>query len=151
MLRRALPLIMLALISCDSDPASEDVSPKFTLGGHFQCVRTSFGKGLAVLASANIPPKGLGTVSISTPPGSPRWLKPERIRIRCEVDSKQCEGMSCGGDPPVDFYPTHGGDLSWKITDDSGETQFTAIGYNDDPLHVHRLSLRLEMPPDWTP
>lgn len=143
----AMPMLLLAVASCDSSPPEKLPDPP---GRHdiFACVKGPPGPGLTIPASVTIPPKGHATVTVTTPPGSPL---PVVMPARCEVDRKWCVGNSCGGDPPVDFHSEHGGKLAWEQSDSDQSVVYTATAYNDDPKSSHLLTLVVEMPANWVP
>ncbi len=153
-------LLLLSLSACDrasdatspTDDATETAAILSTDRGTFLCTKGTPGSNLVLTASADVPPGATTKIILKTPPGPPAGWVPDKAIIRCRVDLKYCDGASCRGEPPVDFFGTRADGLTWSSLSQGDQVQsatYTAQAHNSDPTASHHVTLVFELHGNW--
>jgi hypothetical protein len=152
--------LVMAVSGCDrapgptspNDEAAETAAIPSADHGGFLCGKGAPGNNLVLTASADVPPGGTKQIIFKTPPDPPAGWAPDKAIIRCKVDLKYCDGSSCRGEPPVDFFGTRADGLTWSSLSEGDQVQsatYTAEARNNDPSASHHVTLVFELHGNW--
>lgn len=154
-----MPIAMTLIAGChgsdktkeEAEVTSQDAVP-IKSGGGFYCHAGTPGRGYQVASSTEVAPGANATLTLDVPAWKTKSFTPASALVRCQVDLKWCDGASCRGRPPVDFYGEHSDGLTWEAltTDETQSAKFRAIAHNADTVS-HTVRLVLELPNGWQP